>query len=65
VPTSYEKVCPSKEKGQIAQLMSSMNSLVDDIQGQTAAAQSDIVQDSKPGLSEVAQRLADQLNKVN
>jgi hypothetical protein len=64
VPTSYEKVCPSKEKGQIAQLMSSMNSLVDDIQGQ-AAAQSDIVQDSKPGLSEVAGRLAEQLNKVN
>jgi hypothetical protein len=64
VPTSYEKVCPSKEKGQIAQLMSSMNSLVDDIQGQQVA-QADIVQDSKPGLSEVAGRLADQLNKVN
>jgi hypothetical protein len=64
VPTSYEKVCPSKEKGQIAQLMSTMNSLVDDIQGQGAAA-ADIVQDSKPGLSELAGRLADQLNKVN
>jgi hypothetical protein len=64
VPTSYEKVCPSKEKGQIAQLLSSMNSLVDDIQGQQQA-QSDIVQDSKPGLSEVAGRLAEQLNKVN
>jgi hypothetical protein len=65
VPTSYEKVCPSKEKGQIAQLLSSMNALVDDIQGQAAAAQSDIVQDSKPGLSETASRLAEQLNKVN
>ncbi len=64
VPTSYEKVCPSKEKGQIAQLLSSMNSLVDDIQGQ-GAAQSDIVQDSKPGLSDMAARIADQLNKVN
>jgi hypothetical protein len=65
VPTSYEKVCPSKEKGQIAQLMSSMNSLVDEIQGQVANPQADIVQDSKPGLSETAARIAEQLNKVN
>jgi hypothetical protein len=64
VPTSYEKVCPSKEKGQIAQLMSTMNSLVDDIQGQ-GGGPSDVVQDSKPGLSEVAGKLAEQLNKVN
>jgi len=64
VPTSYEKVCPSKERGQIAQLMSSMNSLIDDIQGQASAGQ-DIVQDAKPGLSEMAGRIADQLNKVN
>jgi hypothetical protein len=64
VPTSYEKVCPSKEKGQIAQLMSSMNSLVDDIQGQQGSSDG-IVQDNKPGLAETAQRLADQLSKVN
>jgi hypothetical protein len=64
VPTSYEKVCPSKEKGQIAQLMSAMNSLVDDIQGQ-GGGPSDIVQDSKPGLSDTAGKLAEQLNKVN
>jgi hypothetical protein len=62
VPTSYEKVCPSKEKGQIAQLMSTMNSLVDDIVGQPTTPD---VLDPKPGLSEIAQRLADQLNKVN
>jgi hypothetical protein len=63
VPTSFEKVCPSKEKGQIAQLVSAMNSLVDDIQGQ--AASQEAVSDNKPGLSETASRLADQLNKVN
>ncbi len=62
VPTSYEKVCPSKEKGQIAQLMSAMNSLVEDIQGQPAGAEG---MDPKPGLSETAGRLSEQLNKVN
>jgi hypothetical protein len=64
VPTSYDKVCPAKEKGQIAQLLSSMNSLVDDIQGQKGSDTGDVVTDSKPGLSELAARLADQLNKV-
>jgi len=62
VPTSYEKVCPSKERGQVAQLVSAMNSLVNDIA--TQPGDSSIVQDSKPGLSEMASKLADQLNKV-
>jgi hypothetical protein len=65
VPTSYDKVCPAKEKGQIAQLLSSMNSLVDDIQGQKGSDSAEMVSDSKPGLSELAARLADQLNKVH
>lgn len=64
VPTSFDKVCPSLAKGQIAQLLSSMNSLVEDIQGQKGG-DSDIVTDAKPGLSDTAAKLADSLNKVH
>jgi hypothetical protein len=64
-PTSFDKLCPSPVKGQIAQLMTSMNSLIDDIQGQQGSTDPNIVQDSKPGLSESAGKLADQLSKVN
>jgi hypothetical protein len=42
-----------------------MNSLIDDIQGQKSAEGGDVITESKPGLSEAAGRLADQLNKVN
>jgi hypothetical protein len=63
VPTSYERVCPSKERGQVAQLVSAMNSLASDIT--TQRGDQTIVEDSKPGLSELAGKLADQLNKVN
>jgi hypothetical protein len=65
VPNNFEKVCPSKTHGQIAQLGSSMNSLIDDIQGQRSAEGGDVITESKPGLSEAAAKLADQLNKVN
>jgi hypothetical protein len=63
VPATFEKICPSATRGQIAQLMSSMNSLVDDIQGQKA--EGDVISEPKPGLAEVAGKLADQLTKVN
>jgi hypothetical protein len=65
IPTSFDKVCPSPVKGAETQLLSSMNSLVDDIQGQKAADSGDIVMDTKPGLSDAAAKLADQLSKVN
>jgi hypothetical protein len=61
-PTSFDKVCPSPTKGPIAQLMSNMNSLVDDIQGQKGDDSNGV--DAKPGLSDVASKLADSLNKV-
>jgi hypothetical protein len=64
VPTSFDKVCPSLAKGQIAQLVTSMNSLVGDIQGQGGET-GDVVSDAKPGLSDQAAKLADALNKVN
>jgi hypothetical protein len=66
VPTSFDKVCPSPVKGAETQLLSSMNSLVDDIQGQKASDSADYgITDPKPGLSELAAKLADSLNKVN
>ena len=54
---------PEPRKGPIAQLMTSMNSLIDDIQGQKG--DDSIGLDAKPGLSELASKLADSLNKVN
>jgi|SRR5580658_14503 hypothetical protein len=64
VPNTFEKVCPSATRGQIAQLVSSMNSLIDDVQGQKSET-SDVITESKPGLDEMAAKLADQLSKVN
>jgi len=65
VPNTFEKVCPSATRGQIAQLMSSMNLLIEDIQGQAAAAGGDVITESKAGLEEQAGKLSDALNKVN
>jgi len=65
VPRTFEAVCPSKTKGQVAQLVSSMSSIVDDIAGQKAAEGGDVVTESKAGLSEIAAKLAESLNKVN
>jgi hypothetical protein len=65
IPTSFDKVCPSPVKGAESQLISSMNSLIDDIQGQKGSDTGDVVTDSKPGLSEIAGKLADELGKVN
>jgi hypothetical protein len=65
VPNTFEKVCPSTTRGQIAQLMSSMNSLVDDIAGEQAAAGGDVITETKAGLEEIAGKLADSLSKVD
>jgi hypothetical protein len=65
VPNTFEKVCPSATRGQIAQLVSSMNSLIDDVQGQKGPEGSDVITESKAGLDEMAAKLADQLSKVN
>jgi hypothetical protein len=65
VPNTFEKVCPSKTRGQIAQLMSSMNAMLNDIEGQKAGDDTEAINEPKPGLSESAAKLADQLNKVN
>ncbi len=65
VPNTFEKICPSTTRGQIAQLMSAMNSLVDDIEGQKPEAGGDVITETKAGLDETAAKLADSLSKVN
>jgi hypothetical protein len=65
VPNTFEKVCPSKEHGQIAQLVSSMNSLAGEIAGQKPSEGGDVITETKAGLGEVALKIADSLNKVN
>jgi hypothetical protein len=65
VPNTFEKICPSATRGQIAQLMSAMNSLIDDIDGQKAEAGGDVITETKAGLDESAAKLADALSKVN
>ena len=62
-PSSFDKVCPSPVKGQITQLLASMNSLVDDIQGQKG--DDSIGLDAKPGLSDMSAKLSESLTKVN
>jgi hypothetical protein len=65
VPNTFEKICPSTTRGQIAQLMSAMNSLIDDIEGQKPEAGGDVITETKAGLDETAAKLADSLSKVN
>ena len=56
-------MCPSATRGQIAQLVSSLNSLVDEVAGQKSGGEA--ITESKPGLSEIAGKLAEELTKVN
>ncbi len=65
VPNTFDKVCPSATRGQIAQLVSSMNSLIGDIEGQKSPEGGDVITETKAGLEETASKLADDLNKVN
>jgi hypothetical protein len=62
IPPSFDKVCPSVAKGQMSQLLVTMNTLIGDIDGQKAQ---DASEDAKPGLSEIAQKLSDDLSKIN
>jgi hypothetical protein len=64
VPNTFEKVCPSTQRGQIAQLVSSINSLINEISGQKAAEGGDVITETKAGLGEVALKISDALNKV-
>ncbi len=63
VPNTFDKLCPSATRGQIAQLVSTMNSLVADIDGQKAPE--GVMTETKAGLEDTAAKLADQLSKVD
>lgn len=66
VPKTFEAACPGGSSGQITQLGAQMNGFIHDIRGdKQAAGDQDVVQDSKPGLLERADKLITALNKVN
>jgi hypothetical protein len=66
VPKTFETVCPSAKAGQVTQLGAQMANFVHDIRGDKApAADENVVQDSKPGLLERADRLIGELDKVS
>jgi hypothetical protein len=66
VPKSFDSVCPNAKAGQVTQLGAQMANFVHDINGDKApAADEQIVQDSKPGLLERADRLMGELEKVS
>jgi hypothetical protein len=62
VPNTFEKMCPSATHGQIVQLVSAMNSLANDVEGQRTEGE---IQEGKAGLSDTAAKLQEQLIKVN
>jgi hypothetical protein len=65
VPKTFDTVCPSAQAGQIAQLAAQIGEFTHSIRGEAQApAGEDVVQDSKPGLVERADKLVDQLNKI-
>jgi hypothetical protein len=66
VPKTFETVCPSAKAGQITQLGAQIGEFLRTIrgEGQGGAGADDVVQDSKPGLLERADKLMDQLNKI-
>lgn len=65
VPNTFDKVCPSATRGQVAQLVSSIRSIVSDVDGQQSAEGGDVITETKAGLAETAGKLADALSKVN
>ena len=64
LPKSVEAACPSETSGSIAQLASQLARVVTDIRGEQAAPGGDVVTESKPGLTERADKLVVGLNKV-
>jgi len=65
VPKSVDAACPSETSGQIGQLVGQLTKLINDIRGEAPAPGGEqMVQDSKPGLLERADKLVTGLNKV-
>ena len=64
LPKSIEAACPSETSGSIAQLGSQLSRVLTDIRGETAAPGGDVVTESKPGLTDRAEKLVTSLNRV-
>jgi hypothetical protein len=64
VPKSIEAACPSETAGQIGQLVGQLTKMINDIRGEAPPPGEQLVQDTKPGLLERADRLVVNLNKV-
>ncbi len=64
LPKSIEAACPSETAGAIAQLGSQLSRVLSDIKGEQAPAGGDVVVETKPGLTEKADKLVTGLNRV-
>jgi hypothetical protein len=64
LPKSIEAACPSETSGSIAQLGSQLSRVLTDIRGEQAAPGGDVVTESKPGLTDRADKLVTSLNRV-
>ena len=64
-PQSIQAAIPSETAGQIGQLVSQLSNVINEIQGEKPVAGQEIVQDTKPGLLQRADKLIEGLNKVN
>ena len=64
-PASWERACPSGEKGQIAQLVRQLVSLKDDVRrDKTQQPAEGVIDEPKPDLIDRAQKLGDDLGKA-
>lgn len=64
VPKSVDAACPSESAGQIAQLVSQLNRIINDIRGEKAAPGGDVIVEEKQGLLDKADKLITGLNSV-
>jgi hypothetical protein len=65
-PASWERACPSAEKGQIAQLARQLASLKDEVRHDKGLGQQsdNVIDEPKPDMIELSQNLADALGKA-
>jgi outer membrane murein-binding lipoprotein Lpp len=65
LPKSFEGACPSEAASAAVQLGAQLAGVLKDIRGEQTGGDPGLVQDTKPGLLERADRLVNELNKVN
>jgi hypothetical protein len=65
VPKTFETVCPNNTSGQVAQLGAQIGGFLREVRGEQASdPKQDVVEDSKPGLMQRADKLIDELSKI-